>query len=1739
MRRKIAAIILSAATVVSMIPVSNFAYAQDSAAQEASTEDTGSDDMQETSGSTDTDSKDKESLTISAAPLTMTYGDKSASLEERVTLPEGYDGTITYSIVSGGDVISLTDDKVTSLKSGSASILVAASETDTFHGAEATLNVTVQKKDLGVIPFSDVALGTLDLTYDGTNKRTVTGSISSALESGDSVSVNVTIETDSANAGSYNAKVAAATIVENDKYTGTIDLSTAGAVPVTIKKLALTVSISDAEVSYGSSDWRKLKRGSYDSVISKIKNNASVTDALSAALSSKAQTALESAMEVTITDDSLSAAKYKVGTYTDAIVVSFGASDNFTFTSAGTPVLKITEEATEDDKALWERLEVSDTQNAYTKDGTLYLAADGSATYKVKDGDLYDSVAIRISDSYSDTVTGNASAGNITGSFYLYQSDDSSTRTDASKWKIGAQDNTIPNGAIISDSDAPIISFDGKNGSITEDTTVSDVAFTNHTNGTPSVSFVAKDALSGVDTVSYVIASVTKDDADKTLKSLYDSGKKLTYDDALDLSSITADGYYIVIAKAADNVGNESYAASEGIVRNSENPGVTVSGLKNGASYANDVNYEIGVENAGDILCTLQEISVAVTAEGEKVQGSAAAHTDSFTLDADSIRALTGLSENPDISELSDAVKTIDLTGVISKEINADNIKVVIAVTDLAGNKSSVSYEIRIDMDAPELTVSYDNNEPKNEKYFNTARGATLTVKERAYNEEKLTLTLGINGKNASYSLSDIKDGKAESVSYIGKEENEESKSTTYSFFFGQDADIEYTIDASLSDLAGNQSKDLLFADGTKAGEDFVVDMIPVEAAVVYSTAAGTLTTDERSYTNEMVNASLTISDKHYDAAGATLAITQTNAAGEEVSAYDAGGILSLIQDASLTGTVDKTISLPAFSKDANYTVTMTLADLAGNVTTLPAAFFTVDKTAPTGVLYVQTDTTSGTYTEKSSSAAFRHITGGSAAATASEDDETSGVASVKYYLYVPDVSASGTYSVPDAETLPNASWTEFPGSLNLSSEQQCVIYLRIEDKAGNVTYLNASDGVIVDHTSPNAPTITLSGGDKIYNSDIPFTISVTDPVSGGTYAGLQSVTYEILKDGVVTQSNSYNYSDKTARVQSLSAAETVSAALNNSNHVTIRVSATDYAGNTSTAEKTVRIDTTAPRVEVTYDKTTGNGYYNSTRTATIQVYERNFDPSLFNLSLSKELGAAVSQSNWILASNMGESDDAVSTMTITFASDDTYALTASLTDLAGNAGSLGRTDKFTVDKTAPVVQVSFDKTKASGYYNQIRTATITVTERNFDSAAFSLSLLAALDGQGIRKPSLSSWTTSGNTHTATLVFSSDGDYSFTCSDTDPAGNSSNSASSGSFTIDMTMPVITITGVEDAHAYNGSITPIISYTDRNQSSSDIKITLKGNRHEEVELTGTEEVITNGKKVTLADIEKSREEDDIYTLTATYTDAAGNTTTKEIVFSVNRFGSNFTFDGSTQKLLNQYYLQSGKDLVIYETNVNTITDLTITVGCEGETKTLKKGTDYTVEENTEEGWKVYTYTIKGSVFDKEGVYDIVITSVDEAGNKQDNQLKEQPISIKIDKTAPSAYILNAENGGRYNAKTKDVQIKLTDESAVGSAVIYIDGVAVKTLTAEEIEECGGVYTLSVEEADKFQEITVEVTDAAGNTYTTDPVSILVTTNALTRFFYNKPLFIGSIVTLAAVVILVIFWLRRKKKEKKNV
>ena len=1086
-------------------------------------------------------------------------------------------------------------------------------------------------------------------------------------------------------------------------------------------------------------------------------------------------------------------------------------------------------------------------------------------------------------------------------------------------------------------------------------------------------------------------------------------------------------------------------------------------------------------------------------------------------------------------------------------------------VEDYAGNYTYVSSNgIIADNKAPEITFDVS---PKN-KYGEIYNGDV-----DVYNGD-VDVTVGVNDecsgiKSINYKVyCDENVTQEDTYEFNITDPTKEQLETEISKLITVDAERNNSDDVKVvvtaTDNAGNKTKD------DEHTISLVIDKTPPEINVKYNSTANNGAKNGY-YTSRTATVTVTERSSHFDGDDATkgIIINAVDAKNNKVSdAYKISGWTTVENDSNNPDKDTHTATIK-FEKDANYTFAVSYTDKAGNANdgvdvsgqSNPYKF-TVDKTSPTGSLKAKSAEGQETkWSELRKTLTFGFWSKKKITVTGSQNDKTSPIAKVEYYKVTAKNATDGTTPLTKAQLDNVTSWAKF-SSLEVRPNEQCAVYVKITDYAGNYTYIS-TNGLIADNKKPReesvAPQVTVNPQQPLngfYKGNVKVSISVNDPLTGGTYSGLKEVSYRVYSQNILTQEGTlYSFNKSNPKQSDLrskwTGSITVDSAKNNSNDVRVVVYAKDNAANDSEGVAKLKIDTTAPRIDVSYDNNSAdsNSYFKAGRTARIVVTERNFNPDDVVVKITNTDGNIPRISNWTKTVGTGNQDDTRWTATIPYTADGDYHFSIAYTDLAGNkcrgenyATGTVTAKSFTIDKTAPTITVSYDNNSArnGNYYKADRTATVTIIEHNFDVNRVNVSFSA----DDKKLPNMSGWSSSGDQHTATIAYSSDGYYSFDISVKDKAGNDSAKFNTQSFYIDKTAPTLEITGVKNNSAYSGDILPVVSYSDDNYDDNNVSIKLVGANRDNVDLEGYYDDQINGKKFIFYDFEKEKKVDDIYTLTATLTDKAGNTSTKSVVFSANRFGSTYAFDSATKKL-NGAYSKSVKDIVVTETNVNKLNNIKITLFKNSDTIKLKNGTDYRIDVEGGNGkWYKYVYTIFAKNFSDDGVYRLSFHSEDAAGNISENTLdtKNKEIRFGVDKTKPNVVLDNLESGQTYPLEKLKVSMTANDNLLLNSVVVYLDNYdkAYKTWDAKEIADIigkNGEFTFDISgNSTGAHKMKVVCTDAAGNKITKEIKDFYVTTNLFIRYYNNKLLFFGSIAGFLLIVGVIVYAIVRKKKAK---
>lgn len=1079
------------------------------------------------------------------------------------------------------------------------------------------------------------------------------------------------------------------------------------------------------------------------------------------------------------------------------------------------------------------------------------------------------------------------------------------------------------------------------------------------------------------------------------------------------------------------------------------------------------------------------------------------------------------------------------------------------------------------------------------DRFFNTTQTVTITAKD-----ESDTNAAGNSGiESVSYHVSnvgmsfDTVKGLADSAWTLG---------TSVTF----ESDNDYVVYTKIVDKAGNV---------TYASSDgFVYDDTKPKINVSFknnNATNGQYFKDDRTIVIE-------ITEHNFDPAYVEVDITAEDASGANVDIADYSAFAKDPDNWTHVGDVH-TLKDMNLTANANYTFKVTCKDIAGNKndginyapgTVAGDQWFCIDKIKPNVSLKVEglvedsekpwewsASDADGLTGKVLTSINFNRWSSEGVTVTVETNDSLSDVDYIEYFKtenLVTDITASSIVWSNRIEE------KEF--NINVVPNEKFILYVHVVDQAGNEIYLS-SNGIIVDDKEPGgdnyAPEIdiTLPEANKngIYNEDdtVKVDFKVVEPkysgannkVDTGIYSGIKEIKYVIKAEDInaveekVFDLSNGSVVDNNGLIGSWTGSITIDKDKFNSNNVVVLITAIDNAGNVHTSTTKVgdiKIDVKAPVIDIEYDNNAADSesFFKDKRTATVTITERNFvdnEDIKVNITNTDGVIPKISAFKMVEGTDDGNGDNTQWEATIVYGADGDYTFAIAYTDLADNVcdtvkyaeGTVAAT-KFTIDKTIPVVAVIYDNNdvRNGNYYKANRTATITITEHNFD--AKRVKILETT-------PTISAWKSEGDVHTATITYNTDGKYKLDIEFIDMAGNSIADFTAQEFYIDKTNPKVAISGIVDQSANNndGNIGFSVTATDDNFDGFApvlSAVVMIDGAFESKNLTiGNTEDITNGQKYTVTNIDT----DGIYSITCTVVDKAGNAYSeviledangktyvekrsgndKLVTFSVNRNGSVFTLDSYTDDLVKTYYVKNvTENVTIIEINADPILENTVTLNG----KTLVENTDYTVTLNNNAGsWYKYSYSLNKTLFDGESEYNIVVSSKDKATNEAFSDVKDVSVKFVVDRTAPIVTVAGLKTNGRYQVDKQVVTLVPSDDGGSLKSLIVrtVDenGKLIEeliNLSGDELLEAlaNGNITFELGEG-LYQNVQIICEDYAGNIIgaETDEIysNVSISSSAFMIFWANKPLRWGSIagvILLAAAIVFLVIFKKRKQE-----
>lgn len=444
--------------------------------------------------------------------------------------------------------------------------------------------------------------------------------------------------------------------------------------------------------------------------------------------------------------------------------------------------------------------------------------------------------------------------------------------------------------------------------------------------------------------------------------------------------------------------------------------------------------------------------------------------------------------------------------------------------------------------------------------------------------------------------------------------------------------------------------------------------------------------------------------------------------------------------------------------------------------------------------------------------------------------DENSGIRSVEFYVNEIDITSdkNGVNLLSASETgLATAKITEeqsyvfdtdyLTGITGEPDDGRYSIKISVTDNAGNINtyemfyYIDMIDPQIDQIVFTPSTSDGVKGTEQFiseldygffFKTNFTVTIYISDETPS---SGLDKLLYRFVpyQNGVIEKEVSGYQQIVDGKVE-LTVPQDFKGQL--------FLEAFDNLGNSS-GEKTTKayvVDNSAPEINVinnvstSYVDANGNNLYVEDNSITVEITDMTSGIKELGYSQSSEkdsfdrVDVVLGNSYYSVGDILGDGwmVSAVDRNLVTkiiktfrFTNDDNdIVMTFDATDNALNSAGNVQSEVFTVDKTDPIINISFRTDEGHGeYYNQNRVADVTVIERNFDENLIKV----VIENTFGTVPSFSFTEQSMTEHVAVIDFD-EGDYSFDVTGMDLGGHEAFVNYSGNnekyFFVDKTIP---------------------------------------------------------------------------------------------------------------------------------------------------------------------------------------------------------------------------------------------------------------------------------------------------------------------------------------------------------------
>ncbi|MCM3664687.1 Ig-like domain-containing protein [Mesobacillus subterraneus] len=718
-------------------------------------------------------------------------------------------------------------------------------------------------------------------------------------------------------------------------------------------------------------------------------------------------------------------------------------------------------------------------------------------------------------------------------------------------------------------------------------------------------------------------------------------------------------------------------------------------------------------------------------------------------------------------------------------------------------------------------------------------------------------------------------------------------------------------------------------------------------------------------------------------------------------------------------GGLKKAFRKLSFYEDGNYEISLKTTDLFGNENKLGPVKFTIDNSAP--VLEI------------------KNISNGQEVKEALEVTATLVDKNVDWANTYLNVTRNGhEYLKENGEKVFEPK--------DFTEDGIYTIEMEATDKAGNRSVLGPIT-FTVDNTKPELKISGVEDGEH-YQKLENLELSIEDL----TFL-LNKTAIEVLKDGKPFEVGEGKWDESPLKGGYKKAIRKLSFTEDGDYEISLINS--DRVGNENKIGPVkFTIDSINPLIDISgIDE---GAFVQKGKSVTIKVKEHNFEQNDVKISVSRkeELEGPKKQYNIGVWKNTAEE----SILSYTFDEDGDYEILVEAKDKAANNGAAKKLT-FTVDNKKPVIKISGPLEDA--YYNKGTNVKIAVEERNFknNNVNIAVTRMIEVDGKKVSFP-IGEWKNVDQVSDLSHEFDQDGEYEITVNAKDAAGNQGDTETIH-FTVDKIDPELSITGVEDNNNYRTDKPVTVKITDRNidLSRTELKVEKNGKVYSIGEPALTSKTAA-GKSFTFS-------EEGSFKIDLNTVDKAGNKKVHDtIAFIIDKTNPVVKIDG----VENNSFNPAAKSVIISVDELNFTTNNV-------DISATKDGADFNIGK-----WNNGSKLSKlGYNFNKDGLYTILATAKDKAGNGPISQ----KMTFTVDKVKPAIEIKGVENNAYYKVDKpvsiaiRDVNLDINRVSVTRSGAAYgIGGFSVKN----------GVASLShnfSKEGD--YSILVEAIDKAGNSF----------------------------------------------------